>query len=285
MKIGIIGAENSHARHISKLINVEKAVRGFTVDCIWGETAKFAKLAAEEGAIPNIVKKVEDMVGQVDAIMVDHRHPKYHLDAARPFIAEGIPMFIDKPFCHRSTRGKAFLKAAKKAGAPVTSYSIMPMQKSYQDFLKGMKKLGRVTAGATYGPSDLKSKYGGVFFYGIHQVELALFAFGYDVEKVLVTQNGNGSTGQLLYKSGLIVTINLVKEGCYFNITAVGDKGASHLTVERDPVPYLSGVKRMCKFFKTRKEPISHADLLKPIQVLEAMEKSIKSKKLEKVAK
>ena len=56
MKIGIIGAENSHTVKIAKAINVEKLVKGFTVDYVWGETEEFAKAVAKEGQIPNIVR-------------------------------------------------------------------------------------------------------------------------------------------------------------------------------------------------------------------------------------
>jgi hypothetical protein len=42
MKIGIIGAENSHTAAIAKLINVEQKIKGFSVDYVWGETDAFA---------------------------------------------------------------------------------------------------------------------------------------------------------------------------------------------------------------------------------------------------
>ena len=40
MKIGIIGAENTHTAAIGYMINAEKLVKGFTVDYVWGETYK-----------------------------------------------------------------------------------------------------------------------------------------------------------------------------------------------------------------------------------------------------
>lgn len=73
MNIGVIGAENTHAVDIAKFINVEKKIRGFTVDYIWGETRQFAEEAAKKGDIPNIVENTEDMLGKIDALIVDHR--------------------------------------------------------------------------------------------------------------------------------------------------------------------------------------------------------------------
>ena len=286
MKIGIIGAENSHTAAIAKTINVEKLVKGFSVDYVWGETEEYAKKAAKEGKIPNIVKNPKEMLGKVDAVLLDHRHPKYHLKAVLPFIEQGIPTFVDKPFCYKASEGKEFLKAARKNKAPVTSFSVVPEQQSFRRFVKQMEGIGNVLAGTTYGPCDLKSKYGGVFFYGIHQVDMALHAFGYNVSSVLITANGNGATGQLLYSDGKIVTLNFIKEGNHsFSITAVGTEKTIHQPVVYDKNTYLPGIKVFTGMFKTGKEPVKYGHMLKPVQVLEAMELSIKSKQIEKVLK
>ncbi len=36
MRIGIVGAENSHAVAIAKTLNIERAVPGFEVTYVWG---------------------------------------------------------------------------------------------------------------------------------------------------------------------------------------------------------------------------------------------------------
>jgi len=286
MKIGIIGAENSHTAAIARTINVEKRVKGFSVDYVWGETREFAVRRAKEGRIPNIVKNQRDMLGKIDALIVDHRHGKHHLKAALPFVKEGVPTFVDKPFCYRASEGKEFLKIARSRKTPVTSFSTIPHQRSFKRFTGKMAESGDILAGCSYGPCDLNSTYGGVFFYGIHQVEMALAAFGYDVSAVRVTKNGNSSTGQLIYSSGKIVTTNLVREGCSdFGATALGTKGTCHQLMTRDASPYLNGIKIFCNMFRTREEPLTHQKILKPVQVLEAMETSVNTENREKVPK
>lgn len=286
MKIGIIGAENSHTAAIAKAINIDKKIKGFSVDYVWGETQEFAEAAAKAGNIPNIISNPQDMLGHVDAVIVDHRHPKHHLRAVLPFVKKGIPIFIDKPFCYRADEGKEFLATAQKYGAPVTSFSVVPLQKCFKKFIKKLANLGTITAGVTYGPCDLKSPYGGIFFYGIHQVDMALKVFGYDVSNVLITKNGNGATGQLIYSDGKIITMNLIQNGCPgFAIAAVGEKGFLHEKIDFDENMYLAGIKSFTKMFKTGKEPEQYAHILKPVQILEALEKSVKSGKLEKVVK
>ena len=284
MKIGIIGAENSHTAAIAKVINVDKLVKGFTVDYVWGETAEDAKKAAKAGQIPNIVEKPREMLGKIDALIVDHRHPRFHLRAALPFVKAGIPTFIDKPFCFRSEEGVEFLKLAKKHGAPVTSFSILIHQRSFLNFVKKLETVGDVLAGETWGPCDLKSQWGGIFFYGIHQVDTVLKAFGYNVKKVLVVKNGNGATGQLMYPDGKIVTMNLIKEGKPgFGIGAIGTEKSIHQPVVMDKVQYLTGVKTFCKMFKTGEEPESAEEMLMPVKVLDALKRSVTSGNVEKV--
>ncbi len=287
MIIGAIGAENSHTVAIAKIINIDKKIKGMRVDYVWGETKAYAEDAAERGQIPNIVKKPTDMLGKVDAIFVDHRHPKYHLDAARPFVQKGIPAFIDKPFCYRSSEGKKFLAMAKRKGTPVTSFSVLPHFDAFQEFKKKASKIGNIVSATSFGPCDLKSKWGGVFFYGIHQVDVMLHAFGYDVKAVLVTKNGPANaTGQLFYPSGLIATMALIKEGSPgFGMSAIGTDGTVTMPIEGGDDPYLNGVKCFTKMFRTGKEPMTREQMLRPVQLLEAMEKSVKSGKMETVRK
>jgi hypothetical protein len=283
MKIGIIGAENSHSIEISKNININKCVKGFTVDYIWGETDEFARKTAQEGNIPNIVKKPQDMLGKIDALVVDHRHAKHHLKAAAAFVKAGVPAYIDKPFCYRVSEGEKFLQMAKDCGTPVTSFGVLPKQKSFERFVKKIKNPDDVVCGSVYGPCDMKSPFGGIFFYGIHTVEMALNAFGFDVSKVLLTQNKQNATGQLMYDNGRIVTLNLHRDYFNFSIAAQTTGGFISSDITFDTEKSITGIKVFTDMFKTKVEPISHEDILMPIRVLEALQKSQKSKAIEKV--
>jgi predicted dehydrogenase len=284
MRIGIVGAENSHTLHIAKLMNVEKVIPDCTVECVWGETPEFAQKAAEGGEISRIVDSPEEMLGFVDAVVVDHRHAKYHLPAARPFVERGLPVFVDKPFCYRSTEGKEFLEFARKCGAPITSFSILPHQTSFINFCEALPSVGEVKAAMSYGPCDLESEWGGVFFYGIHQVDVVLTAFGYDVASVQIINNGDNASGLLFYPSGLTVNMALIKQGSPgFGVGAVGDQGSHFAPLPMDESQYLRGVENFAEMFRTGKEPLGYHTFMKPVQVLEALERSVASGREEPV--
>ena len=283
LRIGIVGAENSHTVAIARTLNIDKKVPGCRVVCVWGEAPKYAKDAAARGEIPEIVKRPEDMIGKVDAACVDHRHPKFHLPAVRPLLEAKIPLFVDKPYCYRVREGKEFLARAHALKVPVCSFSVLPKQAAFGDLKKQVRKLGRIISIVSTGSCDIRSKYGGVFFYGIHQVDAVIELFGMDVTHVELRRQGDSGVGILYYKDGKIVTLNLVKGGSRFNFLAYGEKGVLWCKPESDPVPYLASTKTWVDMIRTGREPIEHRRMLAPVAVLEALDKALKTGKRVKV--
>ena len=287
-RVGIVGAENSHSAAIARLLNVTKAVPGFRVVAIWGETTAFAERSAEAGQIPKIVKRPADMIGEIDGVMIDHRHAKYHLSAAEPFLAARVPMFIDKPFCYRLARGKDFLARARRKRVPVTSFSTIPLLKSFGAFRRQVAKAGEVRAVASYGPADVESPYGGIFFYAIHQVDCLLTLVGRDVTAVCVNRvKGTGdAVASLFWKSGVIGSMHcMLGRSTGFQVSVATSGGNVVSDLAGDARPYLTGAQLFCKMFKTGVQPIDHKDILARIAVLEALNKSVKTGKVTKVAK
>jgi len=283
IRIGIIGAENSHTIGFGKMFNTDKKFPGAEVKYVWGETDEFAKNAMNKGNIPHMVQDPLEMMGKIDALIVDHRHPKYHLKAATPFVKAGIPTFIDKPFCYRAEEGKEFLAMAREAGTPVTSYSSIAQSNATFDIKEQVESMGEISQVIRYGPVDLDSKYGGVFFYGVHIVQPLLFMFGEDVEKVKISRDGKNGNATLVFHSGLFATL-IIKSLAYKWETFVETKeGLIELksrVEESDPAKNYAD---MVEMFRTGKEPRSHESILKCVAVLEAMERSASSEKWEKV--
>src|SRR5437660_12935759 len=45
-----------------------------------------------------MVDRPEQMIGQIDAVMIETQQGSRHLERARPFLEAGLPAFVDKPF-------------------------------------------------------------------------------------------------------------------------------------------------------------------------------------------
>ncbi|MBL7222902.1 MAG: Gfo/Idh/MocA family oxidoreductase [Candidatus Brocadiae bacterium] len=283
MKIGIVGAENSHCAAVARTLNVDKACGRARVVAVWGETRAFAEKAAEAAQIPEIVRRPEDMIGRIDGVMIDHRHAKHHIPAAVPFVEAGIPAFVDKPFSWTVAEGWKLLQRARAKGVPVTSFSVLPEQEAFKkDLLKQIKAAGIITAVETSGACDLKSKYGGIFFYGIHQIDAILKAFGPGIGAVQVIKASRGNPNAvavMTYRDGgPVVSMACVAAGkAGFTFRAVGTEGAVDFQHRYDANPYLTGIRKFVRMFRTGKEPHTAAEILEPIAVLDALARSIKS--------
>ncbi|MFC2126199.1 Gfo/Idh/MocA family protein [Bacteroidota bacterium] len=283
INIGIIGAENSHTRGYGKLFNIDKQFPGVEVKYVWGETEEFAKDAMERGGIPNMVKDPNEMLGKIDALIVDHRHAKYHLDPALPFVEAGIPSFIDKPFCYRADEGLDFLRIAREKGTPVSSYSGVAHSYGALDMKEQVAEMGDINHVVWYGPVDIESKWGGIFFYGVHIIQPMMVIFGEDIDRVRVSRNGKNATASIAYQNGMMITLILIDKFYGWKTVIELDKGLFELksrVEEPDPPKHYVD---MVEMFKTGKEPRDHQRILNCVSVLEALERSVITQKWEKV--
>jgi predicted dehydrogenase len=283
VRIGIIGAENSHTIEFGKTFNIDKKFPGVEVIYVWGETEEFARNAMAKGGIPNMVNDPFEMMGKIDALIVDHRHAKYHLEAATPFVKAGVPTFIDKPFCYRLSEGKEFLAMAEKLGTPVTSFSSVSQSDATFDIRKQIESMGLINQVVMYGTADLNSPYGGIFFYGVHSVQTLMFMFGEDIIRARITKNGTNATASLAFQNGMLATIiftNLHYGWETFIETKDGIIELKSRVEETDPPRYY---KEIVEMFRTGKEPRSHQSILKCVAILEALEKSSLTEEWEEI--
>lgn len=283
IRIGIIGAENSHTVGFGKMFNIDKKFPGVEITHLWGETDEFARKAAEAGKIPTIVKDPKEMLGKIDALIVDHRHAKYHLEAATPFVKTGIPTFIDKPFCYRVEEGKKFLAMARKYDTPITSFSSIAQSYATYDIKEQIASLGEINHVVRYGPLDMDSEYGGVFFYGVHLLQPLMVMFGEDIQRVKITRNGKKGSASLVFKSGLYATLIFKNQSYGWETFIETKKGLTEL---KSRVPESEPGKMyvdMVEMFRTRVEPRGHQSILNEIAILEALEKSAANEQWEEV--
>lgn len=283
IKIGIIGAENSHTRGFGKLFNINKTFPGMSVEYVWGETEAFAKDAMERGSIPNMVKDPKEMLGKIDALIVDHRHARYHLKAATPFVKAGIPTFIDKPFCYRVEEGADFLAMARELGTPVTSYSSIAHSYATMDMKEQVAAMGEINQIIRSGPVDLNSQYGGVFFYGVHIVQPLLYMFDHKVRKVRINRNGKNSSASLLFDNDMLATLVFTTKKYGWQTFVETEEGLEELKSRVEDKKPGKNYVDMVNMFRTGEEPRSHESILECVAVLKALEKSAANEQWEAV--
>ena len=137
--------------------------------------------------------------------------------------------------------------------------------------------------GSFYGPFDLKSPYGGHFFYGIHTVELALHVFGFDPKNVSAVEAGGDVVATVTFKSGAVAALHLSKRASHaWAVLAWGQKGGEYQVMDSSTA-YRNGFRLLVKSIRTGERPLTDEQLLAPIRVLTGIGKALKSKKIERV--
>jgi predicted dehydrogenase len=286
LKIGIVGAESTHAAGIAKLCNVKRRVDA-RVEMVWGEKDEFAQKTAADAHIPVIVKDWREMLGKVDGVVIDHRHAKYHFEPAKFFLSNGVPTLIDNAFTYTLAEGRKLFDIARRRKTPLTGFSSVTLQKDFSDFKAAAARLGEVYSLATSGPADVESKWGGLFFYGVHQVHVIVGLLGPCASTAQLIRHGPDAVAILSYPKGPMVTMTcLNREGFWdFRWSVLGKKGRVDWTPKNDAEYFLKAIQIFLKMIKTRKQPFEARRILAPIAVLEVMVKSLKTGKPVKVAK
>ena len=287
LKIGMVGADSNHSLSFARALNVDKIVGGARVTHLVGETSvRRTRTVATDGNIPHIAARPEDLIGAVDAAVIAHRHPQFHLPAARPLLEAGLPLYIDKSLCCRTAEAKRFLARASALGVPVCSFGVVPLQPAFVALQKQISQLGPIHAVVSTGPCDVKCKWGGVFFYGIHQVEMVLRLLGYAVSHVQVVRGrGKNHVGTIAYKDGRVATVNLIGEegvaGAFFHLSVIGAKGRIDQTIQTMPYlesMYYPGIRAFVRAFRKGQSTDTTETMLGAVAVLEGLEKSVVGK-------
>ena len=89
---------------------------------IWTDDPADAERVARASLIPNVVRRAEDVIGQVDAVIVATDKGHEHVARCRPFVEAGLPVFVDKPLVDNEADLQVFCRWVAE-GRPIMSSS------------------------------------------------------------------------------------------------------------------------------------------------------------------
>lgn len=188
MKIGIIGAENTHSDHFCKTINEQKQFPEHRIEYLYGGDApKHAEeMCAQYGM--ELCGSEEELIEKSDAVVITYRRGSEHFTPAMKVLKAGKPLFNDKPFTNSSEQTKALIDYAAEHNSLVCGGSNLKGLPGLPE-LKSLMGPGR-TAVITFG-ADADSIYDGYWFYGIHSAELCITLCGENFSSVSSYRNGD----------------------------------------------------------------------------------------------
>lgn len=283
LRIGIVGSDNTHAEHFGAILNLPEGrggrrVEGARITHICGADPERTRSVAEAAAIPNALEdsRKEEMLGAVDAVICVRRDGSRHLEDAAPFLKAGLPVFVDKPLACGVADAEEIIALAQAGGAGFSSFSMLQYNVDTRAFLDRFPgETGPPSRGVITGPCDPDSPYCGVFFYGVHSVELMQAAFGHGCETVIADREGTELRVDCAYPGGLTVTLDLVHgRGVPFTLSAEGPDGAARHTLSTDGI-YHEGLEIVIGFMRSGEWPRTPAALMETVRILAAIEASL----------
>ena len=245
IRIGIIGmsAGNAHPYSWSSIINgcfdgkeiskigyptvsayleANKDTMGIydaMVTHVWTQDIKVSESIARSSGIDHIETEVEDMIGQVDAVILARDDPENHVAMARPFLNADIPIFIDKPIAI-TLKDLDYFSNENAKGKLIMSCSSMRYANECRTAKTELKLLGKLELATAVGKKDWTK-------YGVHLLE-ALFALLDDPKPISVKHVGKEQRDivHLEFDNGFQAVLHLFMNiTSTFQISVFGEKG------------------------------------------------------------
>lgn len=221
--------------------------------------------------IKNVVKKPEDMIDKVDAVICATDIPSEHVTRCRPFIEAGIPVFIDKPLADNEEDLKTFI-SWKNSGFHFISSSSMRYKKSLEPYHKNHHELGELM----YICQPMCKKWE---TYGIHALESVYPFLGPGFLTVQNTGTSESNMVHITHKSGCDVHIPLKKEmyGAFSVTLLVGRYGNIALSDNDHYYSFKKQQEMFVRYLRTGIEPFDFKETIELTKMVIAGIQSLKS--------
>jgi predicted dehydrogenase len=284
IKIGIIGSDNTHSEYFSQLINIPDKNSGeyfypeYRVTGIFGLDKQRTEQVAHDGKIDFIAEKPDDLLGKVDAIMVVFRHGDLHLEYSLPFIEARIPTWIDKPFTIKNEDARKLINTAKDKGTLLTGGSCC---KHIYDVLLAQKivetggRIGALKSAVINFPADLVNIYGGLFFYGSHQIEMCIQIFGSDPRSVIASES-NGCVMAIVKYDKFQISMNFIPGSKENYIILYGENGIATREIDMS-MYYTLGMNVFTGMIRDKKLPVPLEQLYAAVELTNGVVESYKT--------
>ena len=277
-KVAILGCENSHANSFIK--HIQENITDIEILGVYShEEEAMQKLHDEFGVY--MMKSYDEFVDVADSIIVNARHGDNHYKYAKPYIKKGIPMFIDKPITCTEEDAVAFMKELKENNVRVCGGSMCVFDDNVRELSKNVeeKTYGDVYGGFVRAPINMDNPHGGFFFYTQHLAQVMATIFGWYPKSVKMYANGNAYNGIVRY-DGYDINVCYV-EGSYIYGAGIScnDKIVScDLKFENG---FKEEFEEYYNMLKGGAQPHSYKELVAPVFILNAMNRSLESGKEE----
>ena len=277
-KIVILGCENSHADKFLNLIKNTPDYPDIEVIGVYSEEIEEAeKLHGKYGV--ELLTSYDAAVGQADGVIITARHGANHYKYAKPYIASGVPMFIDKPITADPDEAIQFMRELRKAGVRCVGGSSLHSAPEVQAIAEAHRtqKNGKTVGAAFRAPLDPDERYGGFWFYSQHLVEMLGECFGRYPRSVKAFRTGLQTTVIFRYADFDAVGLFSEKSWQYYvcRFAETGSEGINVTT--RGETWFPLELSAFCNLLEGQPMEMSYDDFIAPVFVIDAIIRSMES--------
>ena len=285
LRLGLIGLDTSHVIAFTSRFNEPdnpNHVPGATVIAAFkggspdipssiNRVPGYTKTLTEKYGV-KIYDNIAKMCQDVDAVLLTSVDGRPHLAQARPVIAAGKPLFIDKPVAGSLKDAVEIFQLARKAKVPCFSSSSL---RWYPGVVQvATADIGELRSVISYGPAPSEPHHPSLFWYGIHPTESLFTVLGAGCQSVVATETENSIVVTGKWANGRIGTLQGIRSGkSAYKVTAFGSKAIAEQRSGGDYTPML---REIVKFFRTGKPPVTPEVTLEIYAFMEAADESIR---------
>ena len=282
-RLAILGCENSHADSFLDFVLKDGLYPDIEIAGVYSDDPAAIQRMTEKYGV-YCMTRPDELVGKVDAIAVTARHGKHHYPYAKPYIASGIPMFIDKPITVDDAEAVELMTELKNHGCRVTGGSSL----AHSDEIKSLAATvtsgehGKLYGGFLRAPVSLENAYGGFYFYCQHLTEMTTTVFGKNPTSVLAHQNGKAVNATVTYPD-FDVNIQFVDGNYQYAAYASTEKGVIGGKVNVERSAFLAEFDELVRLIRGEAQTRSYRDLLAPVFLSNAIKRSLDSGRTENI--
>lgn len=294
IRVGLVGLDTSHSVAFTELLNddsrpdhvrgarVVAAFKGGSPD-IEASSSRIDKFTAElrDKWHIEIVDSIDALVDRVDAVLLTSVDGRVHLAQARPVIAAGKPLFVDKPFTASVRDALELAQLARERRVPIFSSSSLRFADDVQAIGRD-PRVAQVLGAITWGPATLEPHHPDLFWYGIHAVEMLYTYMGPGCERVTRTHSAGADVVVGQWKDGRIGVVRGEREAPYaYGQVVFGPKAiltapdqATTSETSAKHSPYAALMSAIVEFFRTGNAPVPIDETLEIMAFMEAADLS-----------
>jgi predicted dehydrogenase len=285
LKVGLIGLDNSHCVAFSQLLNKAdnphhvagaRACFGYPgvssdFKLSYSRVEGFTKTLREELGV-EMLSSPEEVARRSDLVIitaVDGRQHRGLYERIAPFAR---PTFIDKPFATSLADAQAILQAAERAGAVVMSCSALRYADEFQALLKGDAAWGQIIACDAFGPTPQEPALPGLFWYGVHAVEMIVAAMGPGCRKVRSLADDGFDLVSMQWDERRSACLRGLRDAHgQFGVVVHRQKGARFLDMTNLARPYYAGLlEAILRSLPQGRSDVPPEQMLEAVAIMEA---------------